>query len=267
MEKKRNLWVLPTDKPSRFSLNSSGKYHLTNQLYTNSPNFTNQNIYITSDEEIKEGDWWLNLKTNDVDKCTHKSEVLLYNSEKYQHIKKIILTTDQDLIKDGVQAIDDEFLQWFVKNPTCEYVEVKKVEHLTNKPYRVTIPKEEPKQCKTPLDCGKIYNEELTTQTVTCSKCGNTHTFPFGGDYYCPSFKQETLEEAKKKFAYTHKKEGDTAYEFGRDMYSFDKGAEWQAKRSYSEEDMKQFGLYLGDNLKKLKGKSIDEIFEQFKKK
>lgn len=65
-------------------------------------------LFITSDEEIKEGDWWLNLKTNDVDKCTHKSEVLLYNSEKYEYIKKIILTTDQDLIKDGVQAIYKE---------------------------------------------------------------------------------------------------------------------------------------------------------------
>ena len=30
---------------------------------------------------------------------------------------------------------------------------------------------------------------------------------------------------------------------------------------------MKQFGLYLGDNLKKLKGKTINEIFEQFKKR
>jgi hypothetical protein len=38
-----------------------------------------------------------------------------------------------------------------------------------------------------------------------------------------------------------------------------------QDKNKYSEEDMKQFGLYLGDNLKKLKNKSIDEIFEQFK--
>jgi hypothetical protein len=44
-------------------------------------------------------------------------------------------------------------------------------------------------------------------------------------------------------------------------------GAKWQQERMYSEDDMKQFGLYLGDNLKKLKGKSIDEIFEQFKKK
>jgi hypothetical protein len=33
----------------------------------------------------------------------------------------------------------------------------------------------------------------------------------------------------------------------------------------YSDEDMKQFGLYLGDNLKKLKGKSIDELFTTFK--
>ena len=41
----------------------------------------------------------------------------------------------------------------------------------------------------------------------------------------------------------------------------------WRQEKSYSEEDMKQFGLYLGDNFKKLKGKTIDEIFEQFKKK
>jgi hypothetical protein len=31
-------------------------------------------------------------------------------------LQKIILTTDLDLIKDGVQSIDNEFLEWFVKN-------------------------------------------------------------------------------------------------------------------------------------------------------
>ena len=36
-------------------------------------------------------------------------------------------------------------------------------------------------------------------------------------------------------------------------------------QKGYSEEDMKQFGLYLGNNLKKLKGKSIDELFTNFK--
>ena len=37
---------------------------------------------------------------------------------------KVILTTNKLLIKDGVQKIDDEFLEWFVKNPSCEEVEV-----------------------------------------------------------------------------------------------------------------------------------------------
>jgi hypothetical protein len=35
--------------------------------------------------------------------------------------KKIILTTDLDLIKDGVQYIDDRV---FIKNPSCDEVEV-----------------------------------------------------------------------------------------------------------------------------------------------
>jgi hypothetical protein len=72
---------------------------------------------------------------------------------------KIILTTDQDLIKDGVQAIDDEFLEWFVKNPSCEEIKVNKIYNdygetdifdLVCTPhsfkYKITIPKEEPKQ-------------------------------------------------------------------------------------------------------------------------
>jgi len=34
------------------------------------------------------------------------------------------MTTDKHLIKDGEQAIDDEFLELFVKNPSCEEVKV-----------------------------------------------------------------------------------------------------------------------------------------------
>jgi hypothetical protein len=74
--------------------------------------------------------------------------------------RKIILTTDQDLIKDGVQAIDDEFLEWFVKNPSCEEVELKKsfkanpkyneqnqlFEKVGYWKYKIIIPKEEAKQ-------------------------------------------------------------------------------------------------------------------------
>jgi hypothetical protein len=73
--------------------------------------------------------------------------------------KKVILTTDQDLIENGVQAIDYEFLQWFVKNPSCESVEVESVEvedyvgfagHTSyptfHSEYKIIIPKEELKQ-------------------------------------------------------------------------------------------------------------------------
>jgi hypothetical protein len=63
----------------------------------------------------------------------------------------------------------------------------------------IDFDKQAPDQCKNPLDCGKVYNEELTTQTITCTKCGNTHTFPFSGDYYCPSQKKETLQENAKR--------------------------------------------------------------------
>jgi hypothetical protein len=83
----------------------------------------NQHIYITSDEEIKEG-WKGYAYKEDVEGKVFKH--FYTTNEWYKDAKKIILTTDQDLINDGVQAIDDEFLEWFVKNPTCEKVEVVK---------------------------------------------------------------------------------------------------------------------------------------------
>jgi hypothetical protein len=79
-----------------------------------------QYIYITSDEKIKELDWFLNIKSGAIGQH-NGSESLLF-----KNYRKIILTTDQDLIKDGVQSIDDDFLEWFVKNPSCEEVEVEK---------------------------------------------------------------------------------------------------------------------------------------------
>jgi hypothetical protein len=157
----KNLHVLPTDKPSRFSLNSSGKYHLTNHLYTNSPNFTNQNIYITSDEEIKEDDWFTENGINTLLQWRINKWKMSYSfpSEMNDICKKIILTTDQDLIKDGVQAIDDEFLRWFVDNPSCEEIKVKKgfadgtAWGYNFLDYKIIIPKEEPKsscpKCRT----------------------------------------------------------------------------------------------------------------------
>jgi hypothetical protein len=104
-----------------------------------------QNLYITSSEEIKEDNWGL----------SRLNEVILFGRSYPKTLyKKIILTTDPTLIADGVQAIDDEFLEWFVKNSSCEFVEV------INEPYeagniyqnhwfdyyKIIIPQEEQKQ-------------------------------------------------------------------------------------------------------------------------
>jgi hypothetical protein len=110
------------------------------------------NIYITSDEDLKAGDW-LDLSDNSIIKVS-KEDLKLFKSYDKLQFKKIILTTDQELIKDGVQAIDDEFLEWFVKNPSCEEVEIEKWtdykfendKEVVFFNHKIIIPKEEPKQ-------------------------------------------------------------------------------------------------------------------------
>ena len=138
----KNIHVLPTDKPSRL-------FEIDNHLIINREQLIQpkyyRNIYITSDEVIKDG-YYLDLTHNIIMKS-----VFYPSSDK--NCKKIILTTDQDLIKDGVQAIPDEFLEWFVKNPSCESVEIEESNLLNTSrnylgvdKYKIIIPKDEPKQ-------------------------------------------------------------------------------------------------------------------------
>lgn len=80
---------------------------------------------------------------------------------------------------------------------------------------------------------------------------------------------QETIEEAAERL-YPMNNTGSmfmaNRHEVNNSLKreGFIAGSQWQAERMYSDEDMKQFGLYLGDNLKKYKGKLIDDIFEEF---
>ncbi len=144
----KNLHILPTDKPSRLWINNllQGKLELSKEVL---PYNTSRNIYITSDEEIKEGDVVkIPCGVGKVKELTWKfgndnpsyiiEDIFIYklrygqkegelqiNSFRYEDVKKIVITTDQDLIDDGVQAIDDEFLEWFSsKNGNVNFVEV-----------------------------------------------------------------------------------------------------------------------------------------------
>lgn len=141
----KNIHIIPTDKPSQVFITKSKGFGYDNQMLENNElDCQNQNIYITSDEEIKEGQNYIGDGFNGKNKFKwHKSQV-----ELYPNIKKdiIILTTDQDLIKDGVQSISNEFLEWFVKNTNCKEVEIESyVNGNIERFYDIIIPKEESK--------------------------------------------------------------------------------------------------------------------------
>jgi len=140
----KNIHLIPTDQPSRL-------YSWENKLELGRLSTTpmNRNIYITSDEEIGTDEYYFHLKNNEYYNSGRIDEV----DKDMKFWRKIILTTDQDLTKVGVQAIDDEFLEWFVKNPSCEEVEVEEFEpiygHQNNSNsvlYKIIIPSVEPKQ-------------------------------------------------------------------------------------------------------------------------
>jgi hypothetical protein len=176
----KNIHILPTDKPSRLYIGDNLNFVFGMiQTYIQSRNndFTNQHIYITSDVDIQKGDWYY---TNRFGIGITKNEGDSKIERTTKSYKKIILTTDQGLIKDGVQAIDDEFLEWFVKNPSCEMVEVKKgfadgsaygYDFLS---YKIIIPQEDPEpefcdNCNNDVCCciikeRRMYSEEEVKQ-------------------------------------------------------------------------------------------------------
>ena len=204
----KNIYILLTDKPSRLHL-WFDKLELSKEFLEVKRN--KQNIYITNDEEIKEG-YYFDLDINKV----LKYPIGCYNKGN----KKIILTTDGDLIKDGIQAIDDEFLEWFVKNPSCEFVEINKYAYA--KPnfgnYKIIIPQEEPKQ-ETTLEEHYLSIPKPLVDVLRMKV-----------DNHPDIDNKETLEEVAENYFnnFTKRKE----------EFAFIDGAKWQAERMYSEEEV-----------------------------
>jgi hypothetical protein len=227
----KNIHVIPTDKPSRLGyLTKKGKEVYKDLRLFDIPISTildgeNQNIYITSDEDIEIGKYYLCKLSMKPKKCI--------GDEYFNNIdeKKIILTTDQSLIEDGIQAIDDEFLEWFVKNPSCERVEVKPL--LSNNGrvfygYIIIIPQEEPKQ--------------ETLEEAACNALGY--------DY--------------NNWIKIHSKDKSTA--IYNEVTAWCKGAKWQAERMYSEKEM-LLAFETGRNYQLTGENNFKELIEQLNKK
>ena len=123
----KNIHVTSTDKPSSLFKDINGNLGFNNKWIEIPLGRINQHIYITHDSEIKEGDWVIYENGNIV----KADENLIFNcSHEFDEFwKKVILTTDIQLIVDGVQPIDDTFLEWFVKNPSCKEVDIKEEDY------------------------------------------------------------------------------------------------------------------------------------------
>jgi hypothetical protein len=109
-----NIHVIPTDKPSRLFKDDFGKYFISINVDQEQKHFKPQNIYITNDEEIKEGYHVFNTKSNHYGGVVNKNN--LSDARLLSYIKKIILTTDQDLIADGVEQISEDTLLKIVEH-------------------------------------------------------------------------------------------------------------------------------------------------------
>jgi hypothetical protein len=283
----KNLHVIPTDKPSQLHLwtdENGSRLELCELEYSHTRN--TQHIYITSDEKLKQGDYGLS-KLNEI--------INFHNGYDYRYYKKIIITTDQDLIADSVQAIDDEFLEWFVKNPSCEEVEVEDTclevrvcdcamnENCLKPGYTIIIPRKEPcsfcegtgqivssttisgfKTC----DCINIPQEEPKQElNLTCFDCNKSLQ-----DCTCIedtiNMKQETLEEVKDLSYYKANAEEDyLAVPISVLRYISE-----LEERMYSEEEVRKlfkqykedFSIYRNQQILNVE---FEEWFEQFKKK
>jgi hypothetical protein len=221
----KNIHLLPILQPSRLI-----KSKINDTIVLEPINVTNDtrfweylNISITNNEEIKEENltksiYVIDVQNGNIGKLTCKNSFFKGSSKlieikwknkqniwNYNHIREIILTTDADLIKDGVQAIDDDFLEWFVKNPSCEEVKViyEPKNFLDTKQgweYEIIIPKEE-------IQPQQIWNEEKMEGVTKLIQ------------------EQETLEEG---FDRIYKELDYREFDFG----SFKIGAKWQQEQN-----------------------------------
>ena len=242
----KNIHILSTDKPSRLYL-TTHEYIFEEGYSLSTDECENKHIYITSDEKIKEGDWCYQPELpNLLEICKHREGNWMLE----RGFKKIILTTDQDLIKDGVQAIDDEFLEWFVKNPSCEYVDLiglRKEKGYEFLGYEIIIPKETPKTFK-----------ELFANTgiePTTDETGNIQ-YNFKATMKEELKQETTLEEIAEKYV---KDSSHELYELRKQCFL--DGAKWQQEQIGKSEFLQKLRATLSD------AEARRLIFEQFKNK
>jgi hypothetical protein len=283
-----DLFLLQTEKPSvlglHFDIIKEGRLdYAPNFCFTEfnrTRNFQHNphHIYITNSEEIKLNDY-----------ITDGYIVLQWKDDSsLLGRKKVILTTDQDLIKDGVQAIEYEFLEWFFKNPSCEEVGIK-VEFMQTPDYlkdgfyyKIVIPQEEPKQEIELIDGfipTSFFDKQETLEEALKNELEFVHNSCRNFDFDL-GFKTGGLIGAnwQSKQLLSLDKEGLIKTDNDKLLYQIGvakgmvQGIESQQKKSYSQEEAGELVYnFIGEYAKHygvmIDGAKLNELFEQFKKK
>ena len=119
----KNIYILPTEEPSRLHYSKIKSNDQISYKLVLKKEFSRCNdgllsgqryIYITSDEEIKDNTWVLNI-VNGVIYKTYSGINFNLDTEK-ERWRKIILTTDQDLISDEIKQISENVLLKIVEH-------------------------------------------------------------------------------------------------------------------------------------------------------
>jgi hypothetical protein len=265
----KNLYLIPTDKPSKLFFNHIKrfeKYQFSKEPFINGFTYTsNYHVYITNDSDIKKGDWFIHSSHGTTNIYKAKSVVkesiitTCDNGCWIQFCRKIILSTDEDLIADDIQSIDDDFLQWFINNPSCVVVEVDSFckygdncpsegaynkQHLCDVGYKIIIP-EDPN----PFELPNVLPDDVFNKSL---------------EELAEKEYPKLIVENPSCNGYNELKHIDINEECRN---AFMEGAKWQQKQMYREEEVENIIYKLfEDYASNYTNKALEE-FENFKKK
>jgi hypothetical protein len=138
--KRVQVIMLPTERHTYKKLNSIRLFNdklqqdsYTENFHSNTPMKTSlpiQHLYLISDDEIKEGDWYYNSLYNTIHQCNnkerHRTVIYLNNKLEKVRCKKIIATTDkllqskQVIGRDSIGIIYNEL---YLPRPSQQFIE------------------------------------------------------------------------------------------------------------------------------------------------
>ncbi len=118
----KNLFLLPTENKSNIVLlKENNRLYYHPMILSINPNIIPQYVYITTEEKFTENEYLTDgIEVIQATPKLVEAQGLVDRRE----WKKIIITNDPELIENGVQKINQNFLNWLSENQSCEFVDI-----------------------------------------------------------------------------------------------------------------------------------------------